>query len=929
MSHDNPRGRRSSQRRVERPRVAPRALADLKELLYRLYTEAGAPTLEHIATLIADDDALPGCPSKDTVQRIISSPELPPRCHDAVAVAGVLAREAGWDVADAMSMVSKAWTEAHLEDPLGSPVEKLEPLSLEVHRAITLGNCESLPDLPALPAYVERDHDRRLRDIVDSAVAGASRMVTLVGGSSTGKTRACWEAVRRLPKGWRVWHPYDPTRPVAALEGIARVGPRTVIWLNEAQYYLLTPDSDDAERIAAGLRTALHERHRGPVLVLAALWPQHWERLTTRPAADRADPYAQQRELLTGVGEQLTLPTAFSEADLKAAQDKSVHDPRLRQALDGATGGEITQFLAGVPELLARYHAAPPGASALIKAAMDYRRLGHSLALPLGLLEHAADDYFTDREFHELGGDWLDAALDYCAAPCKGVPGPLVPMRRRTRERDATPVYRLADYLEQHGRVTRHTFCPPASFWEAAADHVGRSEDRHALADAARQRGRYRHAADLYAPLAEQGDTAAMVKLARLRQTAGAPQEAEALYRTAAEAGDPAALVELARAHLVEGDLHQAERLARDAAEAGDATALLELARAQELADEPHTAEHLARTAAPYSTDALLELARLRQRSRDFSAVERLARAAVDAGDNYAYTLLALMRQLTGDSREAERLARTAADHGDTSALIELAETRELAGDTVGAEDLARTAADAGNIAALIELAEIRGQSGDLDEAERLYWDVAKRGESHALVELAELLLLAGNPEEAEHLARTAAAGMDTAALAFLTRIMERDGYPDEAEGLARTAADAGDTSALLDLARKRAGNRPRDAERLARAAIEAAIEAGDSYALAFLARLRERHNDPEGAEHMARAAAGAGDIQALVELSRVREQKGDLKAAERLARIAADAGDLRALTDLAHRLEQTEASPWTRFRHYGLDPDGRIADPW
>ncbi|GAA2746759.1 hypothetical protein GCM10010440_39870 [Kitasatospora cinereorecta] len=39
-------------------------------------------------------------------------------------------------------------------------------------------------------------------------------MLVLVGSSSTSKTRACWQAVQPLATaGWRLWHPYDPTRP--------------------------------------------------------------------------------------------------------------------------------------------------------------------------------------------------------------------------------------------------------------------------------------------------------------------------------------------------------------------------------------------------------------------------------------------------------------------------------------------------------------------------------------------------------------------------------------------------------------------------------------------------------------------------------------------------------------------------------------------
>jgi hypothetical protein len=172
---------------------------------------------------------------------------------------------------------------------LGRPAGKCDPLVLEVHPAIHVPG-ERDERLDRLPTYVPRAHDTRLREAVDEALAdGSSRLLTVVGGSSTGKTRACWELVQYLeqhqPGRWWLWHPYDPTRPDAALADLDRVGPNTIVWLNEAQFYLAPPDAGLGERIAAGLRTLLDDPPRGPVLVLATLWPQHWDDLTFRPSA--------------------------------------------------------------------------------------------------------------------------------------------------------------------------------------------------------------------------------------------------------------------------------------------------------------------------------------------------------------------------------------------------------------------------------------------------------------------------------------------------------------------------------------------------------------------------------------------------------------------------------------------------------------------
>lgn len=53
-----------------------------------------------------------------------------------------------------------------------------------------------------------------------------------------------------------------------------RIGPRTVVWLNDAQHYLLTPTAGLGEQVAAGLRELLRGTGRLRVLVLATVWPR-------------------------------------------------------------------------------------------------------------------------------------------------------------------------------------------------------------------------------------------------------------------------------------------------------------------------------------------------------------------------------------------------------------------------------------------------------------------------------------------------------------------------------------------------------------------------------------------------------------------------------------------------------------------------------
>jgi hypothetical protein len=125
----------------------------------------------------------------------------------------------------------------------GRPLREVcDPFELEVHRPAQPETAHE--SLPVLPLYVTREHDGELARVVAAAAGGSSGIAVLVGGSSTGKTRACWEALQLLrdqKPGWRLWHQIDPSRPSAMLRELPAIRPRTVVWLNDAQFYLAVP----------------------------------------------------------------------------------------------------------------------------------------------------------------------------------------------------------------------------------------------------------------------------------------------------------------------------------------------------------------------------------------------------------------------------------------------------------------------------------------------------------------------------------------------------------------------------------------------------------------------------------------------------------------------------------------------------------------
>ena len=421
-------------------------------------------------------------------------------------IGGMLAQLAA-DVRDALARPDSGVPVA------GRPLEEVtDPFLFEVHRPVEPNLPQ--PELPELPVYVPREHDAALAEMVTAAAAGLSGIAVLVGGSSTGKTRACWQALdllRGLELGWRVWHPIDPQ---GALAGLPGVEPRTVVWLNEAQRYLDAADGT-GERVAARFRELLSEQDRGPVLVLATLWPVFWDELTVRPPGG-ADPHAQARELLSG--HAIQVPNAFTPRQLQELG--AVGDPRLAQAVAGSRDGQVIQYLAGAYELLGRYHNAPPAARALIDAAVDARRLGMQDALSRAFLEAAAPGYLTNTDWDLLGDDWLEQALSYTAKPCKGVRGPLTPIRPRPvpgapDSPDEGPTWQLADYLNQQGRRARREVIPPGGFW-AAIESCADPADLTTVAGAAEDRGLLRDAARLYKEASAHGYPDAGTKLVQL-----------------------------------------------------------------------------------------------------------------------------------------------------------------------------------------------------------------------------------------------------------------------------------------------------------------------------------------------------------------------------------------------------------------------------
>ncbi|MCD9879191.1 tetratricopeptide repeat protein [Streptomyces guryensis] len=593
----------------------------------------------------------------------------------------------------------------------------------------------------------------------------------------------------------------------------------------------------------------------------------HANRYTAVPQHDADDPHAHARELLAG--RLITVPNQFDHTAIENAERLAADgDQQLAHALRHASDRQLTQFLAGAPELMRRYRSASPKARAVLHAAIDARRLGTGPDLPLDFLAQAAEDYLTDEEYDLLDDDWVDQAVIESTGSVRGYLAPLRVMRPRrsghTTDEQQSPHdvrLRLADYLEQLGRLERWPLCPPESFWAAAHELITDADDLAQLATAAANRHRTYWATQLTVRAGALGEPGALLHFAHVLRRSGRHDVAEELYAQAAQTGFRHAQAALVEIREQAGEADEAEDMARRAASREEAT-------------------------------ALERLATLRGEKADFVSAARLAREAADMGHTYALVAVSEMCERGGDRDTAEVLAWEAAALDEPAALVGLVTQRLETSRDDEAYRLALQAAETGEPACMLLLGLFQAEAGQHATARRLY----------------------------EQTLRMCPIDAGTSALQLNTHatLLEVLGEQAQAEELYRRAVELGDGSSLLSLLaiRERSGDHA-DAEAMARQA----AEAGDPGNLLYLAELRGTVGDTIAAEALAWEAAGYGYPLALAHLARMAEQAGDTAKAESLALLATNAGDVNAI----HFLSENRARLWP----HGLEPDGTPSNPW
>ncbi|MFJ7958910.1 hypothetical protein ACIQ62_21755 [Streptomyces sp. NPDC096319] len=762
---------------------------------------------------------------------------------------------------EALGELSRTGSAEGLDGP-GIPLVDADPFDLEVHEAITVDHAT---DDGPLPSYFRRPFDDELGIAVDQVLAERSVMRVLLGDSSTGKTRAAWEAIQRLPGGWRLWHPAGPDD---LLESIDLVVPRTVLWLNEINRFLLSGDASRDEKVAARLIGLLRSARSAPVLVLGTSWHEHRSTMMTAPRDERE----QTKALLARCW--IRVPEMLSEDELTTlTAEPERTDRRILQAARLAESGHVIQYLAGGPAQLERYETGSPAARAVLQAAMDARRLGHGLDLPRAFLKDVAAEYLTPLQRDLARPDWFPRAVEYLSAPCRGVRGPLTPAAGSSLPNSREPShYRLSDFVELHARRHRQMVCPGAEFWAAAVRHAASARDKVALSREALARGRTKDAEALAMAAAEGGEGAALSMFALWLEEHNKDEDALSYFELAAEIGDAEAQVVLAWRHERAQRFDEAERWYRKAVESGDRfDAAVGLASVLSQRGDDTAAAQLYETVLDrgfFGARVVEYQARWLADQDQHDRALDLATLSFQAGNGGAFTGLAWSYMYTDTPRAIEVFLH-AIKAGDKNAPRELAWVYENEGDTASAEHFCEIAVSMGETNALRGLGMIRRSKGDHRSAAGLLWRAYNLGVCHALPELARLREEAGELKRAERLYWRILQEGDSSAERDLVRILETTGRTRQAEDLAARSAT------LLEV----------------------------------LARARAARGECEAAEHVLLPAIRQGNPNLLLPLAAIRRQRGDIAGAQRALRQAQDAGVRFAAQPLAE-LEEESARP-------------------
>ncbi len=649
--------------------------------------------------------------------------------------------------------------------------------------------------------YLDRGLDQELLDAAAGAANGETATISLIGERSTGKKRAMWQLINRRPEGksrllledWHVWPGTSPSDPVTLLAEMAKLPPKTVLWLAPAERYFSDDDAKIGNDVALALRRLLGDPRRGPYLLLCSFTPRGWQTVTAMPPATGVDKYQQVRMLLLA-GHQVGVPDSFTESEVERAIEMG--DPRLAEAAVRATDEHVIQYLTAAPWLNAAITTASPPARAVLKFCIAVRRTGHGRWIPRGLIELGAVGFMSRPVRTALDDDWLSLALAELTRRGAGGLSLLGDLPAPGHSDDGRGRwFHLDEYVERRWLTSEPVQEADDHLWSALVTAADR-DSLIGLAEEARRRGLLLQCNQLFRRAIDEGVPSAAKRLIELFRQVGRIDDALSVYDELIEGGCDEARMEAAEMLIAAGRRTEAVGVLGEESEASDRTRLLyamalagekpasAVAHYRELAEggDADAAGVAADMMSDHERDgglwngrsknrygpaidwltALMDEKNVDTRSkiveimllRDEDAIEGAIHGALGwladrgrGGDHLAYVHGAWLLTENNQTEEALSWCGTAAAYDGASRAV-VAMIYAKAGFLDAAFQHA-TAAAAHDPTALTRVAELLGQKGLLQRALEGFRRAAELGDTNGWVRAAEVAAEAGWVDEA------------------------------------------------------------------------------------------------------------------------------------------------------------------------------------
>jgi tetratricopeptide (TPR) repeat protein len=260
---------------------------------------------------------------------------------------------------------------------------------------------------------------------------------------------------------------------------------QSVLWLDDLERYLGTGGLTAAQvgRLLAG--TGGHR------VVIGTLRAAEQARITADAASgdDAAVQALREVRQVLDLAAAIRLPRMFSGLELDRARTRD-WDPRVAEALAHSGSYGIAEYLSAGPELLrdwedARNSAAGPNArgAALVAAAIEIRRAGHTSPVPRALIDAVHEHYLNDREHARIPRELLPDAWAWATRQRRATTALL---QEAAGDRIEVFDY-LVDAVQRRTPAGSHV---PGPVVQAAID-AGDPADISSLGDTAYAQGRY------------------------------------------------------------------------------------------------------------------------------------------------------------------------------------------------------------------------------------------------------------------------------------------------------------------------------------------------------------------------------------------------------------------------------------------------------